>query len=178
MEGQGMLHLYIGSGKGKTTAAVGLSVRALGRDMKVLFAQFLKNSETGEKLILEQFPGKLCFFRPMQRHKGFIWNMTPKQLEETGEDVRSGWEYLKSEIISGKWDMVVLDEILDCVSCNLIAGDEILETIIKRPHGVEVVCTGRDASEEFRKKADYISFIEAVKHPYEKGFAGRPGIEY
>jgi len=178
MEGQGMLHLYIGDGKGKTTAAVGLSIRALGRDMKVLFAQFLKNSETGEKLILEQFPEKLCFFRPVQRHKGFLWDMTPKQLDETAEDIRSGWGFLKEEIMSGKWDMVVLDEVLDCVSCCLITEDEILETIIKRPPGVEIVCTGRNASGKFRDKADYISLIEAVKHPYEKGFAGRRGIEY
>jgi ATP:corrinoid adenosyltransferase len=88
MLSQGMIHLYIGNGKGKTTAAAGLAVRALGAGLKVFFVQFLKNTVTGEKNILEKFTGKLYFFRPNQRHPLFLWKMTEKQLAETQEDLQ------------------------------------------------------------------------------------------
>ncbi len=172
-----MIHLYIGNGKGKTTAAAGLAVRALGRGLKVLFAQFLKNRDTGEKLFLEKFPDML-FFRPDQRHHVFLWNMTEEQLNDTKEDILKGWLSLKGEIFSKHWDVVILDEILDVIHNGLILESEVLELIINTPSGVEIVCTGRDASGIFREKSDYITHMEAVKHPYCIGIAARRGIEY
>lgn len=173
-----MLHLYMGDGKGKTTAAAGLAVRALGHGFKVLFAQFLKNTETGEKKILEGFQDRLLFFRPVQRHTAFLWNMTDEQLIQTREDIRLAWESLKQQIQSGLWDMVVLDEILDCIQCDLLPEGDILKAVADRPEKVEIVCTGRNASQAFCDLADYISMIEAVKHPYTKGKPARRGIEF
>ncbi|NLN65990.1 MAG: cob(I)yrinic acid a,c-diamide adenosyltransferase [Clostridiaceae bacterium] len=178
MERQGRLHLYIGSGKGKTTAAAGLTIRALGHDMKVLFAQFLKNLETGENIILEGFTDKLCFFRPVQHHTKFLWNMTEQELAQTKEDIRRGWEHLRQQMQTGLWDLIVLDEILDCIQCQLLEEEDILKTIKERPEKVEVVCTGRNASQAFYNIADYISVINAVKHPYDEGIKARRGIEY
>ncbi|NLO40317.1 MAG: cob(I)yrinic acid a,c-diamide adenosyltransferase [Ruminiclostridium sp.] len=178
MEKQGMLHLYIGNGKGKTTAAVGLTIRALGQGFRVLFAQFLKNTQTGEKTILEGYPNKLLFFRPNQRHNTFLWNMTEEQLEQTRDDILLGWESLKQQMQTGGWDLVVLDEILDCIQCNLLAEEDVFKAIAGRPCGVEVVLTGRNASQAFCGLADYISVIDAFKHPFTKGIPARRGIEF
>lgn len=173
-----MLHLYMGNGKGKTTAAAGLAVRALGHGFRVLFAQFLKNTETGEKKILESFHDRLLFFRPAQRHTAFLWNMTDEQLAQTRDDIRLGWESLKQQIQTGSWDLVVLDEILDCIQCDLLTEDDVRKAIADRPEKVEIVCTGRNASQAFCDLADYISVMEAVKHPYMKGMPARRGIEF
>jgi len=178
MDRKGMIHLYIGNGKGKTTAATGLAIRALGWDLKVLFAQFLKNSCTGEKNILESFPGKAFFFRPFQRHSKFLWNMNEKELSETREDIRNGWEKIKVQISSGNFDVVILDEILDCIQNGLLDPQTVLNDIAERPEGVEIVCTGRDAPEAFYEAADYITVMNSVKHPYDKGIKARYGIEY
>lgn len=178
MERQGMVHLYLGDGKGKTTAATGLAVRALGHGYRVLFAQFLKNTETGEKAILEGFKDRLLFFRPVQRHPRFLWDMTGEQLAETKQDIALGWETLKQQIQSGQWELVVLDEILDCIDTGLLPEQDVLSAIAGRPVGVEVVCTGRKASQAFHDLADYISEIHALKHPYTKGMRARRGIEF
>lgn len=178
MERQGMVHLYIGSGKGKTTAAAGLTIRALGQDLKVLFAQFLKNTETGEKKFLQAFPDKLLFFRPVQRHSAFLWNMTIDELKQTKEDIELGWESLKKQIQAGLWDLIVLDEILDCIPNHLLEEKDILKAITERPPKVEIVCTGRGASQAFYDIADYISMIDAVKHPFNQGMQARRGIEF
>ena len=152
MDRKGLIHLYIGNGKGKTTAATGLAVRALGRDLDVLFAQFLKTSNTGEKNILEGFPGKLLFFRPAQRHNRFLWDMTENELSETKEDIVGGWREIRSGIFSGNYDVVILDEILDCIMCGLLDSREVLKDILERPGNVEIVCTGRDARRHFMKR--------------------------
>ncbi|HEY8421457.1 MAG TPA: cob(I)yrinic acid a,c-diamide adenosyltransferase [Thermoclostridium sp.] len=179
MDRTGMIHLYIGNGKGKTTAAAGLAIRALGRDYKVFFAQFLKTSDTGEKNILEKcFGEKLLFFRPVQRHGKFLWNMTEKELLETKEDIMNGWRIIAAELHSGKYDIVILDEILDCIQCGLLESNEVLSDIIKRPANVEVVCTGRDAPAAFYEASDYITKMCSLKHPYDRGIKARYGIEY
>lgn len=176
---KGMIHLYIGDGKGKTTAATGLAIRALGRNLNVLYAQFLKTSDTGEKFILEKyFPDKLVFFRPVQRHGKFLWNMTEKEISETKEDILNGWRTITAEIHSGRHDIVILDEILDCIKCGLLDSDEVLNDIKKRPAHVEIVCTGRDAPECFFEAAGYVTRMGSLKHPYDRGIKARCGIEY
>jgi cob(I)alamin adenosyltransferase len=175
---QGMIHLYIGDGKGKTTAAVGLAIRALGAGLRVLFVQFLKNTITGEKNIMEKFTEKLYFYRPKQRHSSFLWKMTEKQLAETKEDLQSGWRHVREEILSGKWDVVVLDEVLDVVGNGLLFEEDITDVLMKKPGKTEIICTGRDAPDSLRDLADYVSLIEKVKHPYDKGVCARNGIEY
>lgn len=179
MDRKGLIHLYIGDGKGKSTAATRLAIRALGRNLNVFFAQFLKTSDTGEKNILEErFPGKLLFFRPAQRHNKFLWNMNEKEFSETKEDILNGWAKIKTEILSGKYDIVILDEILDCIQCNLLDSREVLQDIKQRPYWVEIVCTGRDAPNTFYEAADYITKMGSLKHPYDRGIKARCGIEY
>lgn len=178
MKRNGMLHLYIGNGKGKTTAATGLAIRALGWNLNVLFAQFLKTSDTGEKSAFESFAGKLQFFRPEQRHNKFLWNMTKNELLETKEDIQRGWQKIRTEILSGSYDVVILDEILDCIQCELLNPQQVLKCILERPNNVEIVCTGRDAPKSFYEAADYITRMSSEKHPYDRGIKARYGIEY
>ncbi|HAA24971.1 MAG TPA: ATP:corrinoid adenosyltransferase [Ruminiclostridium sp.] len=178
MLSKGMIHLYIGNGKGKTTAAVGLAIRALGAGLKVFFVQFLKNTITGEKNIMEKFSGSLYFYRPEQRHTMFLWKMTEKQLAETKEDIHAGWRHIREEILFGKWDVVVLDEVLDVISSSLLPEEDITDVLIKKPGKTEIICTGRDAPDSLRNLADYISLIEKVRHPFDKGVCARHGIEY
>lgn len=175
---KGMIHLYIGNGKGKTTAATGLAIRALGWNFNILYAQFLKTSNTGEKNILESFPEKIHFFRPRQRHGKFLWNMTEKEIQETKEDILHGWEEIKTEMYSGKYEVIILDEVLDCVQNNLLDSDRVLKDLLERPAGTEIVCTGRDAPRSFYEAADYITRMDSVKHPYNSGVKARCGIEY
>lgn len=178
MDTTGLVHLYIGNGKGKTTSAVGLAIRALGNNLNVLFAQFLKNTETGEKIIFEQFNEQLYFFRPTQQYSKFLWNMTKEELSRTKEDLNKGWQHIKSEINTGNWDVVVLDEILDCIQNGLLEEADIIKTIVQKPKNIELVLTGRSAKNSFYEIADYISMIDEVKHPFKKGIQARRGIEY
>lgn len=173
---QGFLHLYIGEGKGKTTSAVGMAIRAAGRDWSVLFCQFLKSADTGELKVLSGLKDRITLFRPSMRHKGFFWDQTPGQREETGADLRQGWSRIEEMVGSQPFDMVVLDEILDAVYLGLIPESQVINLIRKYP--CEWVLTGRTASEVLVNQADYITRMEPVRHPYQKGIRARRGIEY
>jgi cob(I)alamin adenosyltransferase len=170
-----LIHLYIGSGKGKTTAAVGLAIRAAGRGMRVLFCQFLKAVDSGELAILESIR-EVRVFRPSMRHKGFLWNQDEKELAETGEDIRKGWSDFKSIIRDEVFDVIILDEVLDLISSRYLGVDDILETVSE--DSPEFVLTGRDAPSALIETADYVTRMEAVKHPYRRGIPARKGIEY
>lgn len=171
-----MVHIYIGDGKGKTTAAIGLAVRNIGSGGKVLFAQFLKNMFTGELNILKDMDG-LVLKRPVMRHKTFIWNMSPSQLEETGEDIINGFRDICEAAVSGDYTLIVLDEILDTVSCGFLAETNLIRLIESCPR-TEFVLTGREASEKLKDIADYITVMRKEKHPFDKGTGARKGIEY
>ncbi|NMA67326.1 MAG: cob(I)yrinic acid a,c-diamide adenosyltransferase, partial [Clostridiaceae bacterium] len=123
-----MIHLYIGNGKGKTTAALGLAVRALGWKKKVLFCQFLKSAKTGETNI---FSGLDCmkFYRPSMRNHGFLWEMDEEAVEETIEDLSIGLNEIKKFIQEENYSIIVLDEVLDAVQCGLLPEESILEII-------------------------------------------------
>lgn len=162
-----MIHLYIGDGKGKSTAAAGLCVRMAGYGKKILFAQFLKNGKSGEISILEGFCDILCD----NCCDGFLWSMDEKKRTQAKRKIK---ELIKS-IDCKKYDLVVLDEILDCISENIITEDECLSLL----NGCcEYVLTGRCASEKLKSTADYVSEIKKIKHPFDKGCSAREGIEY
>ncbi len=172
-----MIQLYIGDGKGKTTAAVGQAVRAWGWRKRILFAQFLKCGETGEIHALESLEG-IVIFRPQMRHKGFIWNMDEKSLADTLEDLGRGFEKLCEIVKSGHWAMIVLDEILDAIQCGFISEEGLLDLANSLPEGTELILTGRSASQKLREAAQYITLLSKEKHPYDLGILARKGIEY
>jgi len=173
--GECMIHLYTGNGKGKTTAALGLAIRAFGWGKKVLFSQFLKSAETGESIFLSGQEG-IDFFRPHMRNRGFIWNMDSRAVEETKEDILNGLNEIKKLIHAGNYSVIVLDEVLDAIECGFLPEEAVLEIINSKD--AEYILTGRQASDKLKEKADYITNMVKEKHPYDRGIKARKGIEF
>ncbi len=173
----GLVHIYTGNGKGKTTAAVGLGVRAWGNGMKVLFVQFLKGSPTGEMKVFDQLKPNFTFYRGKQV-KGFIWNMTEEQKEELKQVTREDFEFAREQALSDAYDVLILDEVMASISNKLIQVEDVVDLIRNKPQKLEIIITGRNAPGELVQLADYVSEISAVKHPFEKGIPARKGIEF
>jgi cob(I)alamin adenosyltransferase len=171
---QGFVQVYTGNGKGKTSAAFGLALRAIGRGLKVYVIQFIKGGfDYGELYIVDKLPNlKLEAFG-----KGkFVTEKPPGK-----EDVELAQEALAlaEEIVkSGEYDIVILDEINVALNLKLINLEKVLELIEKKPEHVELVLTGRCAPDEIIEIADLVTEMKEVKHPYNKGVQARKGIEY
>jgi cob(I)alamin adenosyltransferase len=171
---KGIVQVYTGDGKGKTSAAFGLALRAIGRGLKVYIIQFIKGGfDYGELYIIDKLPNiKLKAFG---RGK-FVTQQPPGK-----EDVRLAEEAFKlaKEVVeSGEYDMVILDEINVALNLKLISLKEVLELIKKKPKHVELVLTGRYAPNEIVEAADLVTEMREVKHPFKKGCQARKGIEY
>ena len=175
MENKGLVHLDTGDGKGKTTAAVGLLVRAAGAGKRGLFCQFLKGQDTAELESLKRLGVDVL---RTDEVKQFFPFMKEEEKKACVKSHNMCYNKGKDLLLSGKYDMVVLDEVTHAAALRLIPLDDLVETIRNRPSGVEVVLTGRDAPEELCKIADYLSDIRCLRHPYEKGIPARRGIEY
>lgn len=171
-----MIHLYLGEGKGKTTAAVGQAIRALGWNQKVFFAQFLKSGDSGETVILDKLEG-LAFIRPPMRHKGFIWHMNDQALRETKEDLQLGFNQICQKVKESGFSMVILDEVLDIIDCGFLPEASLLDLILSSS-SIEFILTGRQASEKMKQNAHYITRMVKEKHPFDQGIKARKGIEY
>lgn len=168
---KGYVQVYTGNGKGKTTAALGLSLRAVCAGKKVYFAQFVKGMEYSELKAEKYLPG---FSMKQYGSEGFIFS------EPSEEDIRLGNEGLKecaAILSSGDYDVVVLDEINIALYYNLFAVEQVIEAIDNRAAGVEVILTGRNAHERIIEKADLVTEMREIKHYYEKGVEARVGIE-
>lgn len=173
----GLVHIYTGNGKGKTTAAVGQGIRACGRGMKVLMVQFLKGSTTGELFTIQKLLPDFEIFRHKKIGK-FTCNMTHEQREEMKKNIENLFQYVVQEAMSGRRDLVILDEIMAAISSGLIATDTVLSFVKSKPSELELIMTGRNAPLEIIQLADYVSEIKSVKHPLEAGIPAREGIEY
>lgn len=173
----GLVHIYTGDGKGKTTAAVGLGIRACGRGMKVLMVQFLKGSQTGEKLAIEKLGPDFELYRHSKFEK-FTWDLNQEEMEELKKDIEYVFQYAVKEAFDGKRDLIILDEIILAMISGFIGMDEVINFIKNKPDGLELVMTGRYAPLELIRIADYVSEIKAVKHPYSAGITARNGIEF
>ncbi len=171
-----LVHIYTGDGKGKTTAAVGLGIRAYGRGFKVLMVQFLKGADTGEIHTLKKLEPEFMLHRGKEIKK-FTWNMNAEEVRETARAQQDIFNYAVDAAMCGGWDMVILDEILGAVGTGMIDLKEVVNFIKDKPDSFELVLTGRNAPAELVELADYVSEIKAVKHPMEKGIPAREGIE-
>ncbi|OAQ20409.1 cob(I)yrinic acid a,c-diamide adenosyltransferase [Thermosulfurimonas dismutans] len=169
---KGYIQVYTGNGKGKTTAALGLALRALGAGLKVAFIQFLKKGEYSEIRALSTFRPQVEI---LQFHEGGFVRGQPD--EAVRRAVTEGWRKAREIIASGEFQVVVLDEINMALSMGLVTLTEVLETLRKRPSSVEVVLTGRNAPEPLLEMADLVTEMREVKHYYRKGVPARVGIE-
>lgn len=172
---KGLVHLYIGGGKGKTTAAVGLAVRMAGTGGRVLFLQFLKGADTGELTGLEQLGIQVL---RTGKVKKFVSKMTLAEREDCHTQCEQCFAAACEALTSGSWDLVVLDEVLDAVNCGMVDQTALVSAVSSRSETTEVVITGRNPCDELVELADYISEMQCIKHPYQRGIVARRGIEY
>lgn len=188
----GLVHVYTGDGKGKTTASLGLALRAIGNGFKVYMIQFLKSGSTGELVssknlegfTIEQYGVDILKERQRQKTlmdyaerkaKGTRFVFEP-DIEEK-ESCERGLKHAKGIINSKEYDLVILDEINCAIDKGLIKLEDAIE-LIKNHGNTELILTGRDAPKEIIELADYVSVIQRVKHPWQKGIKARRGIEY
>jgi cob(I)alamin adenosyltransferase len=166
--------VYTGEGKGKSTAAFGLALRAAGQGLQVHIVQFLKGRPgTGERQALEQLPNitLVAFGRP-----GFVNCDNPDP-----EDVRLAQEAVRhclDTVSQQRYDVVILDEVNVALRCGLISLNQVVALLDAKPRHVELVLTGRDAHPRIIERAHLVTEMRSIKHPYEHGVASRQGIEY
>ena len=173
-ERKGLIHLYSGDGKGKTTAAVGLAVRAAGRGFQVIFAQFLKSAETGEILPLQDI-GVSVLRGNLPR--GFTWELTEAQKEILVEEHNKLFEKAVSLCGDGTETLLVLDELIGAYAGGYLSREAVLRFFREKPPALEVVLTGRNPAPELIELADYVTEMRKLKHPMDEGITARVGIE-
>ncbi len=173
---KGLIHLYHGDGKGKTTAAVGLCIRAAGHGKQVLFSQFMKDGSSGEIALLEKIPGIRTMYGSIP--KGFYSKMDDKQKRIFAAEQERLLEQVIEETDRMKDGLVVLDEITYAYSWELIRRERLENLLVHKPEGIELVMTGRNPDGFLIGKADYVTEMKCEKHPYEKGICARRGIEF
>lgn len=171
----GLLHIYTGNGKGKTTAAIGLAVRMCGAGHRVLFAQFLKGRPSAELEPLHRLDIEVCRTGSSEK---FTWEMTEPERIQCRESCQQVWETAYAALISGNYGLVVLDEVLDALAAGMLEERALQAALLQRSAATEVVLTGHHPSEGLCRMADYLSCIEAQKHPYQRGISARSGVEY
>lgn len=173
----GLIQVYYGPGKGKTTAAIGLGVRAVGNKYKVIMIQFLKNANTSECKILKDLEPYFKVFN-FEKERGFTWQLTEEEKVEVRSETLNALKFASKVMDTGECDVLILDEILNSVDLGFVKEEELREIINNKPDEVELVLTGRALPPSIAEKADYISHIDAIKHPMERGIDARVGIEY
>lgn len=171
MNNRPLVHLYAGDGKGKTTAAIGLAVRAKGAGYRVLVCQFLKGRYTSERAPLEALGISLLYAPQSEK---FVFQMGDSEREEAGRQCRELLCQAKNSL--GDWDLLVLDEVTDAVDLGLLPMADLLDLLRDPP--AEVVLTGHTPDPALIHRADYYTRMTAEKHPYQKGIPAREGIEF
>lgn len=170
---KGLIHIYTGEGKGKTTAAFGLAMRASGRGKKVLWTSFLKDFDSGE--FLHALPFEVVHGQPV--HK-FWFTMTDEEKAAVRAEHTDRLRSLFARCAAEAVDLLVLDETLGSLAVGALCEDDVLSLLRSRPESLEVVLTGRSPSPELAEMADYISEIVPRKHPFDRGIPSREGIEF
>lgn len=172
---KGLIHIYEGDGKGKTTAAVGLSIRCSGSGGRVIFTQYLKDNQSSELKVLMSID---CIHVILANKEfGFYWNMSEEEKTEAKEVYSNLLQEAIKEAKSENYKMLVLDEIIAAYNLQLIDQEYLLDFLKNKPEHLEVIMTGRNPAEELLEIADYVSEIKKVKHPYDAGICARIGIE-
>lgn len=172
---KGLAHLYYGNGKGKTTAAVGLAVRAAGQKMHVIFAQFFKTMPTGEITELEKLG--ITVLRA-ELPAGFTWSMTEEELAVIRTEHDQLLKKAFSLVPADERTLLVLDEAVDAFAHGYLDKNAALACFCSRPEKTELVLTGHCAPDEIVSICDYITEMKACRHPYENGITARKGIEF
>lgn len=172
----GLIHIYCGNGKGKTTAAMGLGIRAVGRGFRVLLTQFLKDNDTGELKSIEKLENfDVLYGEPMKRFFKFL---SDKEKEAVIKEHTDRFRLVTKKAVEENYDLLIMDEIMASLTNKILNLDEVLEFLRNKPSNLEVVLTGRNPDESLIEIADYVSEINPIKHPFiDKKINARVGIE-
>jgi cob(I)alamin adenosyltransferase len=176
MKKKGLIQVYTGAGKGKSTAAIGQATRAAGHGFKVGFISFFKDPEAfgyGEYKSLEKLGIKTFLFA--RKHPHFYKELNP---DDVCRECFRGVEFIRELFQDPSWDMLVLDEINIAVRDGFLKEEDVLSLLEAKPEKLELVLTGRGVTEKILEKADLVSEVKEVKHPYNRGIKGRKGVEY
>ncbi|MGN0355662.1 MAG: cob(I)yrinic acid a,c-diamide adenosyltransferase [Muricoprocola sp.] len=171
----GLIHIYCGDGKGKTTTGMGLCARAAGYGYKVLIYQFMKDNKTSERKVLEAAEN-ITWIDGLEMEK-FSFQMTEKEKEERRIFYADQFRKVTREAVEGDYDVLFMDEAIYTIRAGLLEEKLVLDFLENKPAKLEVILTGRNPSEALLQKADYVSEICMRKHPFQKGIPARPGIE-
>ena len=171
----GLIHIYEGDGKGKTSAGVGLAVRCAGSGQKVMYTQFLKDDKSSELKILENIEG--IHVVHCEKDFGFIFQLTPEEKEEAKAHYTEHFRKVAKMAAEENCRLLVLDEMIASYNLNMVEKEEVLQFLKNKPEEMEIVMTGRQPAEELVELADYVSNVVKVKHPFDKGMPARVGIE-
>ncbi|MDI9461706.1 MAG: cob(I)yrinic acid a,c-diamide adenosyltransferase [Saccharofermentanales bacterium] len=172
----GLIHIYSGDGKGKTTACVGLAVRAAGRGLRVWFVQFLKSGKSAEIEMLEKLGVHTVSGQPTNK---FTFAMTPAELAAAKEFNTGRLQEAIAAARAGEMDLLILDEVMGSIASGILEEQDILDFLKSKPEHLEVAMSGRDPSPALQEIADYHTECMMRKHPYEtSGLGGRAGIEF
>jgi len=172
---KGLVLVFTGNGKGKTTAALGLALRSWGHDMNVLMLQFIKNRQCGEHLAAQRMqPG--FEIRPLGR--GFINFNNAEDVARQQQAAREALQQVEDAMLSGQYQVLILDEILYALKYGLIDLPGVLALIDRKPDALHLVLTGRDAPPEIIDRAHLVTEMKEIKHPYQQGIPAQKGIEY
>ncbi|MBC8060758.1 MAG: cob(I)yrinic acid a,c-diamide adenosyltransferase [Clostridiaceae bacterium] len=174
---KGFLQVYTGNGKGKTTAAVGLAVRAAGDGYKVIMVQFLKGGSTGELNSAKLLEPNFAIMR-FEKPRGFFWTLKEEEKLELKREIQEAYEFCISTLKEEGCDILILDEVMGALSNKLLCIEQIQELISLKPDNMELVLTGRNAPQSIIDKADLVTEMKQIKHYFEQGISSREGIEY
>lgn len=171
----GLIHIYHGDGKGKTTSAMGLALRSLGHNHKVVIAQFLKDGTSGECRMLAKYDNlTLLAANPYSK---FTFQMTDEEKEQTKQSINRMFKAATQFCINNNADLLILDEICAAITTGMLDKNVLISFLENKPTKLEVVMTGRNPSEKLISLADYVTEMKKQKHPFDQGIVAREGIE-
>ncbi|MDO4476256.1 MAG: cob(I)yrinic acid a,c-diamide adenosyltransferase [Lachnospiraceae bacterium] len=171
----GLVHIYCGNGKGKTTTGMGLCVRAAGYGYPVLIYQFMKDNGTSERKILEQVPNIKIVDGPDKIKFSFAMTEEEKKQERIFNDEQ--FERVTQMAVQGNYRVLFMDETVYAIRAGLLDEDKVLQFLKNKPEDLEVILTGQDPSDRLIEAADYVSEIRKIRHPFDDGVPARVGIE-
>ncbi|WP_026477743.1 cob(I)yrinic acid a,c-diamide adenosyltransferase [Alkaliphilus transvaalensis] len=172
----GLIHIYTGDGKGKTTAAIGQGTRTAGGGYKVLMTQFLKGDDTGEINSIEKMAPNFKIKR-FAGIRNFYRNLSDEGKQQVKVEAKEGIAYIKKALQEETYNLIIMDEIMAVLYNEILEVTEVVDLLKSKPEHVEMILTGRNAPIELVELADYVTEMKMIKHPFQKGIYARKGIE-
>lgn len=170
-----MIHIYCGDNKGKTTCAMGLALRSAGRGNRVVICQFMKADNSGERLAFERFENVTLL--PIAKSMKFVFQMTQEEKDAMKSEMTALFDTAAEYVRRGECDMLILDEMCSAVSTGMVDLERVL-AFLDEGHEAEIVLTGREPAEALVERANYVTEMTKIKHPFDEGASARIGVEW